>query len=73
MVKMNAKRIREMNLEEKQKKLQEYKTELSFQRALLASGNRTESPSKIKSLRKSIARLKTFITMDQKKQNNQTP
>jgi large subunit ribosomal protein L29 len=68
MAKMNNKRIKEMNAEEKQKKLAEYRTELSYQRSLLAAGNTSESPGKIRSLKKTIARLNTFITIDSKKQ-----
>ncbi|NMC05721.1 MAG: 50S ribosomal protein L29 [Candidatus Lokiarchaeota archaeon] len=68
MAKMNKKRIKEMSAEEKQKKLAEYKTELAYQRSLLAAGNTSESPGKIKSIKKTIARLNTFITIDSKKQ-----
>ncbi len=68
MAKMNKKRIKEMNAEEKEKKLTEYKTELAYQRALLAAGNTSESPGKIRSIKKTIARLNTFINIDSKKQ-----
>jgi large subunit ribosomal protein L29 len=68
MAKMNKKRIKEMSTEEKQKKLTEYKTELAYQRSLLAAGNTSESPGKIKSIRKTIARLNTFINIESKKQ-----
>jgi large subunit ribosomal protein L29 len=68
MAKMNTKRIKEMSTEEKQKKLTEYKTELAYQRSLLAAGNTSESPGKIRSIRKTIARLNTFINIDSKKQ-----
>ncbi|MBN2152062.1 MAG: 50S ribosomal protein L29 [Candidatus Lokiarchaeota archaeon] len=68
MAKMNKKRIKEMNLDEKEKKLVEYKTELAYQRALLAAGNTSESPGKIRSIKKTIARLNTFINIDNKKQ-----
>ncbi len=68
MAKMNKKRIKEMGAEEKQKKLTEYKSELAYQRALLAAGNTSESPGKIRSIKKTIARLNTFINIDSKKQ-----
>jgi large subunit ribosomal protein L29 len=68
MAKMNKKRIKEMGADEKQKKLTEYKTELAYQRALLAAGNTSESPGKIRSIKKTIARLNTFINIDSKKQ-----
>nr|MDO8114425.1 50S ribosomal protein L29 [Candidatus Sigynarchaeota archaeon] len=69
MAKMNKKRIKDMSIEEKQKKLAEYRSELAYQRALLAAGNTTESPGKIKSLKKTIARLLTFINLEQKTAN----
>ena len=68
MAKMNKKRIKEMGADEKQKKLTEYKTELAYQRALLAAGNTSDSPGKIRSIKKTIARLNTFINIDSKKQ-----
>ncbi len=68
MAKMNKKRIKEMSTDDKQKKLTEYKTELAYQRALLAAGNTSESPGKIRSIKKTIARLNTFINIDSKKQ-----
>ena len=68
MAKMNKKRIKEMSADDKQKKLTEYKTELAYQRALLAAGNTSESPGKIRSIKKTIARLNTFINIDSKKQ-----
>ena len=57
-------------MDEKQKKLSEFKQELAYQRSLLASGNTTDSPGKIKALRKTIARLKTFINMELKEQQS---
>ncbi|MHA1683374.1 MAG: 50S ribosomal protein L29 [Promethearchaeota archaeon] len=66
MAKLKKNKIKEMSLEEKTKKLEEYKEELAYQRNLLASGNTTDSPGKIKSIKKTIARLKTFINMDLK-------
>ena len=57
-----------MSLEDKEKKLTEYKAELAYQRNLLAAGNTSESPGKIRSIKKIIARLNTFISIDNKKQ-----
>ena len=68
MAKMNTKRIKEMSMDEKRKKLAEHKSDLAYQRSLLASGNTTDSPGKIKSLKKTIARLKTFINMELQQQ-----
>ena len=71
MAKMKKKRIKEMGLEEKQKKLAEYKSDLAYQRALLAAGNTSQSPGKIHSIKKTIARLKTFIKLDEQTQAQQ--
>ena len=68
MAKMNKKRIHDMSLEERQKQLADYKQQLNYQRALLAAGNTSDSPGKIKIIRKTIARLLTAINMDAKKQ-----
>ena len=54
----------ELRDEEKRKKLDEYKAELAYQRSLLASGNTTDAPGKIKTLRRTIARIKTFINIE---------
>ncbi|MBD3186594.1 50S ribosomal protein L29 [Candidatus Bathyarchaeota archaeon] len=64
MAKLKKNKIKEMSLDEKMKKLEEYKSELAYQRSLLATGNTTDSPGKIGSLKKTIARLKTFINLD---------
>lgn len=68
MATMKKSKIKQMSMEEKEKKLAEYKTELNYQRSLLASGNTTDSPGKIKSLKKTIARLKTFINQELRQQ-----
>lgn len=68
MAKMKKKRIKEMSLEEKQKKLAEYKSELAYQRALLAAGNTSQSPGRIHTIKKIIARLKTYIKLEEQTQ-----
>ncbi|MHA1792765.1 MAG: 50S ribosomal protein L29 [Promethearchaeota archaeon] len=68
MAKLKKTKIKKMSLDEKLKKLNEYKTELAYQRSLLATGNTTDSPGKIKNLKKTIARLKTYINIEMKEQ-----
>jgi large subunit ribosomal protein L29 len=53
--------IRKWNMEEMEKKLEEYRSELLEQRALQASGGAIENPGRIKEIRKTIARILTVI------------
>lgn len=57
---MKNKEIREMTTEELNKKIKEYKEELFNLRFSQATGN-LEKPSRIKELRKLVARMKTII------------
>ena len=57
---MKNKDIREMSTEELNKKIAEYKEELFNLRFSQATGN-LEKPSRIKELRKLVARIKTII------------
>ena len=57
---MSNKEIRELSNEEMNKKIAEYKEELFNLRMNQASGN-LEKPSRIKELRKSVARMKTIM------------
>ncbi|MHA1369880.1 MAG: 50S ribosomal protein L29 [Promethearchaeota archaeon] len=68
MAKLKKKKLRAMSLEEKQKKLDEFKRELAYQRFLLAAGNTTDAPGKIRNLKRTIARLITYINMELKGQ-----
>lgn len=47
-------------------KVAELKTELAKEKALVASGTRPEKPGKIKSIRKTIARILTIIKEKEK-------
>lgn len=58
---LRTKEIRDMTEAEREKKLQEFRTELSNQRAISASGGAVENTGKIKALRKTIARILTII------------
>jgi large subunit ribosomal protein L29 len=53
--------IREMRPEERERKLNELRAELSKQRAAMLSGAGLENPSAIRALRRSIARILTII------------
>lgn len=57
---MKNKDLREMSTEELNKKIAEYKEELFNLRFSQATGN-LEKPSRIKELRKLVARMKTII------------
>ena len=57
---MNAKEIREMNLSELNKKLEDLKDELYKLRFQLAI-NQLENPMRIVAVKKDIARIKTVI------------
>ena len=57
---MSNKEIRELSNEELNKKIAEYKEELFNLRMNQASGN-LEKPSRIKELRKLVARMKTIM------------
>ncbi len=51
--------IRNMNLEERDRKLEELRAELAKQRAAMMSGAGMENPGVIRSIRKNIARILT--------------
>ncbi len=57
---MKTKDIREMSTEELNKKIAEYKEELFNLRFSQATGN-LEKPSRIRELRKLVAKMKTII------------
>lgn len=53
--------IRDMTEAEREKKLQDLRTELSNERAIAASGGAVENTGKIKTLRRTIARILTIM------------
>lgn len=57
---MKNNEIRELTSEELQKKIEEYKEELFNLRFSQATGN-LEKPSRIRELRKLVARMKTIL------------
>jgi large subunit ribosomal protein L29 len=61
MAKLRPREIRDMSEAEREKRLVELRTELSNQRAILASGGAVENTGKIRTLRKTIARIMTVM------------
>jgi large subunit ribosomal protein L29 len=57
---LRLKEIREMSSEERMKKLRELKTELMRLKTTVKAGGSLENPSRIKELRKAIARILTI-------------
>jgi large subunit ribosomal protein L29 len=60
--------IREMTPEQRKQKLVELKTELSKIRTLINAGGSVENPSRVKALKKAIARIETIIHEEASKQ-----
>jgi len=60
--------IREMTSEQRTKKLEELKTELSKLRTLINAGGSVENPSRVKALKKTVARIETIIHEEASKQ-----
>jgi len=58
---LKAKEIRQMNLEERGKKLKELKEELMHERGVSAMGGSSPSPGKIRQIRQTIARILTIM------------
>ena len=57
---MKPSEIREMSLDEIEKKLRELRLELAKERGMLTMGTSTENPMVIRNLRRDIARLLTI-------------
>lgn len=56
---MRMKEIREMSPQERMKRLEEIRTELTRLRTMVEAGGSVENPSRIRELRKTIARILT--------------
>jgi len=57
---MRLKEIRGMSSEERTKKLTELRTELSRLKTMISAGGAVENPTRIRELRKTIARILTI-------------
>jgi large subunit ribosomal protein L29 len=58
---LKAKEIRQMNSEERDKKLKELKEELMHERGISAMGGSSPSPGKVRQIRQTIARILTIM------------
>ena len=67
MVILRPKEIRNLNPEERKKQLQQLRTELSRERAAVASGTKPENSGKIREIRRTIARILTIEKEPKKK------
>jgi large subunit ribosomal protein L29 len=57
---LRLKEIREMPSEKRQEKINEFRTELSRLRTMIEAGGSIDNPTRIRALRKTIARLLTI-------------
>jgi len=55
------KEIREMSTDERQRRLTELRTELVRMRTMVEAGGAVENPSRIRGLRRAIARILTVV------------
>jgi large subunit ribosomal protein L29 len=53
--------IREMSSEDKLRRLEEYRTELSKVNTMIKAGGSIENPGRVKALKKTIAKILTVI------------
>ncbi|MEE9507640.1 MAG: 50S ribosomal protein L29 [Thermoplasmata archaeon] len=60
--------IREMNIEERQKKLRELRNDLMHERGVAAMGGAPASPGRIRAIRSNISRLLTIIREEETKE-----
>lgn len=59
--------IREMSAEERSRRLEELRTELSKLRTMIHAGGSVENPGRIKALKKAIARVLTVVREEELK------
>jgi len=59
--------IREMTPDEKMRRLEEMRTELSKLRAMIRAGGAIENPGRVKALRRTIAKLLTVMREEELK------
>ena len=59
--------IREMNPDERSRRLEELRTELSKLRTMISAGGSVENPGRVKALRRTIAKLLTVMREEELK------
>jgi large subunit ribosomal protein L29 len=62
---LRLKEIREMSSEKRQEKLNEFRTELARLKTMVAAGGSIDSPTQIRAIRKTIARILTIEAEEQ--------
>jgi large subunit ribosomal protein L29 len=64
---MRMKEIREMPAEERTRRLDELRTELSKLRTMISAGGSVENPGRVRALRKTIAKMMTVMREEELK------
>jgi len=64
---LRTKEIRDMPADERTKRLDELKTELSKLRTMISAGGSIENPGRVKALRKTIAKMMTVMREEELK------
>ena len=59
--------IREMSVDERERRLDEMRTELSKLKTMISAGGAVENPGRVKALKKTIARINTVIREEELK------
>lgn len=68
---LRTKAIREMSLEEREKNLMEFRTELLRLKTTVKAGGAVENPARIREIRKTIARILTINNEEQRKRREE--
>ena len=63
---LRMKEIREMSSEQRAEKINEFRTELARLKTMVAAGGAVDNPTQIRQIRKTIARLLTVESEQQK-------
>jgi large subunit ribosomal protein L29 len=63
---LRLKEIREMSSEQRTEKINEFRTELARLKTMVAAGGAVDNPTQIRQIRKTIARLLTVESEQQK-------
>ena len=64
---LRKREIREMPADERQRRLDELRTEMSKLRGMIRAGGSIENPGRTRALRKTIARMQTIMREDELK------
>ena len=64
---LRVQEIREMSVDERERRLDEMRTELSKLKTMISAGGAVENPGRVKALKKTIARINTVIREEELK------